>query len=413
MLHISKPVSKQISNLSTTMLPPLLMWVLGLLCAGSQPVQSSVEGSDVTALRQKVLQMEDLFTEQRLLFRQLVERLQYQESVNRDQQALLQQMQDRLSHQETVNREQGARLSLQDSILLKQDALLSNQDGLLAQQKTTLDKLESEKTRCAAELSGVQMKLNFLEMTVNAGDVTTGDITTQQGQSKSPAVSNVRVRSDDSGPLEAVVTQLSQKLTEVSADIQAIDSEVQTLKNTDVQQNNDIMDARTSTFIRWGSSRCPNSSQLVYSGVVGGSPYDETGAATNYLCLTMSPVPGQITWSGARLSGAEYEVTGSHHNKDTVCSVCRSSLSTTIMIPGTNVCTAGWQLQYSGYLMAGYYGHAAGSEFICVDSAMESRPGTADNHDGKLLYAARAVCGSLPCEPYVSDAGVTCAVCSK
>ena len=40
------------------------------------------------------------------------------------------------------------------------------------------------------------MKMNSLEMTVNAGDATTGDFTTQQGQSKSPAVSNVRVRSD-------------------------------------------------------------------------------------------------------------------------------------------------------------------------------------------------------------------------
>ena len=80
---------------------------------------------------------------------------------------------------------------------------------------------------------------------------------------------------------EEVVTHISQQVTEMSADIQA-------LKNSDVQQTHDIRDALTSTFIRWGSSTCDDSSELVYSGVVGGSHPSHTGAAANYLCLTVT-----------------------------------------------------------------------------------------------------------------------------
>ena len=110
--------------------------------------------------------------------------------------------------------------------------------------------------------------------------------------------------------------------------------------------------------------------------------------------------------------GSEYQTLDSHMDKDVVCSVCRSTFSTTVMIPGTNVCAPGWHQQYSGYLMAGYYNHAAGSEFICVDTTEEARPGSSHNDDGKLLYYTVARCGSLPCEPYVNNKIVTCVVCS-
>ena len=100
-------------------------------------------------------------------------------------------------------------------------------------------------------------------------------------------------------------------------------------------------------------------------------------------------------------------------NKDATCSVCRSTFSTTVMIPGTNVCTPGWHLQYSGFLMAGEYEHTAGSEYICVDSQFQSRLGGDTSQDGKLLYSSVTQCGSLPCEPYVNDKLVLCAVCSK
>jgi hypothetical protein len=83
------------------------------------------------------------------------------------------------------------------------------------------------------------------------------------------------------------------------------------------------------------------------------------------------------------------------------------------MVPATNVCSPGWTLQYSGYLMAGGRNHPAASEFICVDSALQASMHGNANEDGKLLYYTFTVCGSLPCDPYANDATVTCAVCSK
>ena len=95
-------------------------------------------------------------------------------------------------------------------------------------------------------------------------------------------------------------------------------------------------------------------------------------------------------------------------NKDPTCSDCRSTFSTTVMIPGTSVCTPGWHPQYSGCLMAGYSGHAAGSEYICVNSRLQSRLSSDTDQDGKLLCYTVTRCGSLPCEPYVNNIYVSC-----
>ena len=111
--------------------------------------------------------------------------------------------------------------------------------------------------------------------------------------------------------------------------------------------------------------------------------------------------------------GGEYETNDSQQDSDPLCAVCRTTYTTTIMIPGTNVCTDGWHAQYTGYLMTGGYSQAAGTEYICVDTALESRDGSSDDHNGKLLYFAKTACGSLPCGPYVANKLVTCVVCSK
>nr|KAG5693598.1 hypothetical protein BaRGS_014618 [Batillaria attramentaria] len=215
-------------------------------------------------------------------------------------------------------------------------------------------------------------------------------------------------RSDDTNTLETVVNQLSQRVTEVNADVQA-------LKNANSQQDAAIQEAGSSVYVRWGRSTCPSTSSLVYSGVIGGSYYDHTGAATNYLCLSLSPVLSSHTVPAERayLYGGEYQTYDTHMEKDAVCAVCRSQHPTTIMAPGTNVCQPGWTRQYSGYLMAGYAGHHAGTEYICVDSALESADASTHNDNGKLLYYTVTRCGSLPCDPYVNNKVVTCAVCSK
>ena len=69
-------------------------------------------------------------------------------------------------------------------------------------------------------------------------------------------------------------------------------------------------------YIRWGKSICPDTegTQLLYSGMVGGANYLQTGGGANhnYLCLPDEPefldvVPG-LQNARSRISGAEYEL---------------------------------------------------------------------------------------------------------
>ena len=328
----------------------------------------------------------------------------------------------KLVRQEALLRQQDAKLSHQQIVLRQQDAKLSRQETLLFRYGRLIQQLRAEKVDSRSELGNrpTSDKLQQpLPDTLTTGQTELPPAAMGSDDIVSAKAHNVMSRSDDGGPLEAVVSHISQQVTEMSADIQAFKSQtsadIQTLKNSNSQQDHDIQDAQSSTFVHWGSSQCGGSSHLVYSGVVGGSYYTHSGAATNYLCLTLSPVFSnqQHPSYKAYLYGGEYQTYDSYMNKDPTCSVCRSTFSTTVMIPGTNVCTPGWHQQYSGFLMAGYSGHAAGSEYICVNSQLQSRLGADTSQDGKLLYYTFTRCGSLPCEPYVNDKLVLCAVCSK
>jgi hypothetical protein len=113
--------------------------------------------------------------------------------------------------------------------------------------------------------------------------------------------------------------------------------------------------------------------------------------------------------------GGEYE-----HNfdgltdQDTPCSVClNKNAHSSIMIPGSNACYNGWNLECRGVLVSGYYGHKAASTYICLDEKPEIVDGGAANQDGKLLYTVVGKCGSLKCPPYKNNYEITCAVCSK
>ncbi|XP_070189455.1 uncharacterized protein [Littorina saxatilis] len=246
---------------------------------------------------------------------------------------------------------------------------------------------------------------------------------------------------DAADPLEAVVSRISQQVTEIEADFQAFKTQtandiqtsktktdndinalktqttgdIQTLQNSNTQQDLAIQDTQSSTFVHWGSSTCSNLSGIVYSGVVGGAWYRHSGSATNYLCMTMSPVASShpVTGVVAYLYGSEYETWDSYQFRVPVCAVCRSTLSTTVMIPGTNVCTPGWHLQYSGFIMTGTYFHDAGSEYICVDSKLENTTLGDASQEGAVLEYTVTRCGTLPCTVYSNNTVVTCAVCSK
>lgn len=349
----------------------------------------------------------------------MTKRLEALENVVSAQNEKLARQDEQLFHQGMLLALQSSRLQQQDLKLDQQNIKLQGQEDVLKSQgaeltdiKVILLKAHQNQNQ---EVSTVFNQTPVLaeEPEVEPSEVQQGILneTVNIGETNAVVSSlDVNVRSDDSGPLEAVVNQISQKVMQIEADIQI-------LRNSDTQKTLDIKDARTSMFVHWGSSHCSSSAETVYSGVIGGSFYDHSGAATNYLCLTMSPVfsnhsiPAVIAY----LYGSEYETLTSqeHFQSDPVCAVCRSSFSTTVMTPGTNVCAPGWHVQYSGYLMAGHYLHAAGSEYICVDSSLESRPNSQLDQNGVLLYFTVTQCGSLPCSPYENNKVVLCAVCSR
>ena len=327
----------------------------------------------------------------------------------------LRQLKVKLSDQDSVIGQLKNELKKQDTVLHHQDGRLSEQERLLRQQDTIIRGLQSRHVHSVSPQPSRHVTGGRRAAT---GQSSEGHVMEDSGQRPSTmalsehdssAKRDVLPRADDANPLEAVVTGISRQVTEMSADIQA-------LRNSDVQHTQDIRDAATSTFIRWGSSTCDASSELVYSGVVGGgSHYTHTGAATNFLCLSVSPVVGNHTVPSdvALLYGGEYQTYDSHDQQDPVCAVCRSSLPTTVMVPGTNVCSPGWRLLYSGYLMAGSSGAAAGTEYICVDPSLEATVRSSANDNGKLMYFTVTRCGSLPCPPYVENRIVACAVCGK
>jgi hypothetical protein len=249
-------------------------------------------------------------------------------------------------------------------------------------------------------------------------------------------------RADDTGSIGVMVQQLSQHVDQLDADLQAYKAQaasdlhtatqhvdtvlnnlqtsttasLNALNNTVVHQAAALQDAATSVFVHWGNNVCGTDPELVYSGFMGGSLFNETGAATNFLCLTDTPIFAHEVRNrhfGAHLYGSEYQTNDRHTDLDPLCAVCRTPYSTTVMIPGTNTCGAGWLRQYFGFLMAGGYGDAAGSEFICVDHVMASADHSNLDQDGKSLFYTETHCGSLPCTPYEGQRTVLCVVCSK
>ena len=185
-----------------------------------------------------------------------------------------------------------------------------------------------------------------------------------------------------------------------------------------------------ATYTRWGRTTCPgNGSESVYDGFAGGSHYTHKGGASSMLCLPKDP-----DWEAGKTSdkadtyagliyGAEYEDNNgrtdqlfgeSHQNRDVPCVVCDvTRRSTVLMIPGRSKCHAGWTLEYTGYLMAGYYSHAGGTDYYCVDKDPVNLPGGLASENGFLLYFVEARCGPLRCQPYVNGREFHCAVCTK
>lgn len=161
----------------------------------------------------------------------------------------------------------------------------------------------------------------------------------------------------------------------------------------------------------------------MFTGIAGEGMYTHSGAASEYVCLPHDPniITNGVTqnpWGEiSYIYGAEYEDNffGQNlQNNDAPCSVCYTpARSVILMIPGKTTCYDRWDIEYTGKLASGSYKHAAASQYICLDNKPEVlEHGSADDN-GKLFYAVKTVCGSLPCPPYTNNALMTCVVCSK
>ena len=150
-----------------------------------------------------------------------------------------------------------------------------------------------------------------------------------------------------------------------------------------------------------------------------GKSFHTHGGGVNYLCL-----PTDLEFrddareghqSHSYIYGVEYEEDGYlfTDDHDAPCAVCEvQGRNAVLMIAAKQICPAGWTREYDGILAAQYSGHK-GSDFVCVSSGMESRPGGNGNHNGGQLYVVEAQCGSLPCGPYTNGYELTCVVCTK
>lgn len=178
-----------------------------------------------------------------------------------------------------------------------------------------------------------------------------------------------------------------------------------------------IPDQLTSVYTRWGNNDCPDGSDKLYTGVVGGTHYSQHGAGYNNLCLTPDPEkPAKIFANGhqnhAHLYGTEYE--GAYagrnpHDHDAGCSVCVYKGKTSYTVWGTTQCGDGHSLLYKGNVFGEHHKRA---EWVCVDPARSVHwKNNGGNQNGNLWYLAEYECGSLPCGKYNTHWEVACAVC--
>ncbi len=171
------------------------------------------------------------------------------------------------------------------------------------------------------------------------------------------------------------------------------------------------------TYTRWGSTSCPQ--EKIYSGRVGGSPYNNQGGGSNYLCMPDDPEYGRVHKPGVQgyspVDGAEYQgpLASNKQDQNVPCAVCYvSNRSASVMIPARINCYGNWTREYYGYLMAEYRGHRK-TQFVCMDHSMEAIPGMSANTNGAVFYHAEATCNGLSCSKYSTQKELNCVVCTK
>ena len=184
------------------------------------------------------------------------------------------------------------------------------------------------------------------------------------------------------------------------------------------------------TYVRWGRTTCPvnQSTELVYSGRAGGSWYDRSGGATNYLCMPDDPdylqyAPGVQGYNyvyGVEFnlaSGQPFRVQPNVNSHNVPCAVCMAvSRCSLLMIPAKTQCPTSWTREYVGYLMSGAQDHPLPTTYECVDKDPESvlgLDGVGWGSASALFNHVEASCNGMACPPYGAGKELTCVVCTR
>ena len=167
---------------------------------------------------------------------------------------------------------------------------------------------------------------------------------------------------------------------------------------------------------------------IIDAGIAGGSHYQSTGGASDYLCLPHDPQWGNhnnVVNNLGEVYGAEYETPnfpftiGSNaattlQDQNVPCAVCQSQgRQSAIMIPARFDCYSGWTKEYSGYLVSGHRTNPGRYQYACMDKDPDIDVAGFRNENGALFFSVDAVCGSLPCPPYANGRELTCVVCTR
>ena len=274
--------------------------------------------------------------------------------------------------------------------------------------KDTTDALKSTNVDLTSRVNALQSKNINLE-TRNKGFEARIDTLLNLTEHLRDASVNTGLKQSDNVD-KRLLTSSSEDLHSIILQLQQLTTRVDTI-------NNKFDDTHGNVYTRWGRSTCPNvhGTELVYSGYAGGSWYDHTGAAAQYLCMPQDPdfLPDQSGYG--RVYGVEYQQNFNSitYQQDGVCAVCKSTRTSVLMVPGHLHCRSGWVREYVGILVSGFYGDKAATEYVCLDSAPETELNSSSNDNGALWHYVNSKCGSLPCPPYKDEGTLPCVVCSK
>ena len=177
-----------------------------------------------------------------------------------------------------------------------------------------------------------------------------------------------------------------------------------------------------STFVRWGSKDCPDTqfTELVYSGRVQGSPHNQRGGTSEFLCLPLEPEFGAEYRAGEQrrspLVPAEYETFADEPLAEVAdeivpCAVCHvTRRGSVVTIPAGLTCPDQWTVEYRGYLMSSH-ANSYRRSVVCVDADPDSVCKDPPNRNGALFYHIEASGVGLS-EYYEPERELSCVVCT-